>query len=76
MIIGKPERGFDLAAHDHKKIKYSLSKNNQLCQAVADAVAGDKECWTLTEWNELLNLIENSELTIKQFLTENFHDKS
>lgn len=58
----------NLTPHNHKLIRTTISKDNELSHAVLDLAAGSQKEWTPATWQALLDTLDASELTIGDLL--------
>lgn len=63
-----PEKPYRFSDDHHRKIRYTLQKQGHLHDAVMDLVCGDRREWTLSDWLQVLESVESSELTIAEYI--------
>lgn len=61
---------FDLESMAHRKVKYILQKQNDLCEAFRDRVL-PKDCIDHADIIAWVDHIESCELTVGEYLKEN-----
>ncbi len=65
-IPDKPS--FDINTMLHRKVRYVLDKQGDLQDALLDIVTQGKQEWSVQEWQQLVDDIQSSDLTVGEYI--------
>lgn len=59
---------FDINTMLHRKVRYVLDKQGDLQDALLDIVTQGKQEWSVQEWQQLVDDIQSSDLTVGEYI--------
>jgi hypothetical protein len=59
---------FDINTMLHRKVRYVLDKQGDLQDALLDIVTQGKKEWSVQEWQQLVDDIQASDLTVGEYI--------
>lgn len=59
---------FDITTMLHRKVRYVLDKQGDLQDALLDIVTQGKQEWSVQEWQQLVDDIQSSDLTVGEYI--------
>lgn len=59
---------FDINTMLHRKVRYVLDKQGDLQDALLDIVTQGKQEWSVQEWQQLVDDIQASDLTVGEYI--------
>ncbi len=59
---------FDINTMLHRKVRYVLDKQGDLQDALLDIVTQGKQEWSVQEWQQLIDDIQASDLTVGEYI--------
>lgn len=59
---------FDINTMLHRKVRYVLDKQGDLQDALLDIVTQGKQAWSVQEWQQLVDDIQSSDLTVGEYI--------
>lgn len=67
-MFGHPQKRLALEDHGHLLVSRAIERNDEISYAIFDVAAAGKTDWTPAEWYQLLKVLENCKLKIKDWI--------